>query len=94
MSLKKIINILFILFSIGIIIYSIGFIIDYMLIIKYSIENGFSNTELIFSKVDRKNEIEILLRYSAVIIVYAICALFYCVLITFSREPRINREKK
>ena len=83
MIMKKTVHILFFAFSLGMIIYSIVFIVDYTLIIKYSIETGFSDTEIIFPKIDRRNEIDILIRYSIAVlfyIMYALVILWYSII--------------
>lgn len=55
--------------------YCIGFIMDYLVTIKYTIDDGFSDSEIIFSKEERRIEIELLIKYSKVIIIYVFSAL-------------------
>ncbi len=66
-----ILDIIFVILSVIVIIYCFGFILDYLVIVKYTIDDGFSNTEIIISKEDRKEEIELFINYSKWVIIYA-----------------------
>lgn len=74
--MKKIILIVFIIFSLLIIGYGIVFIIDYYLIIKYSIEDCLPfGSDRIFEKNERIDEIYTLINYAKIVIVYVFYAL-------------------
>ena len=75
--MKKTISIIFIIFSLIIIGYGICFILDYYLVIKYSIEDclplGGKGTFPVVS--DRLDEIHALVNYAEIVVIYAIYAL-------------------
>lgn len=74
--LKKIILIIFVIFSLLMITYGIVFILDYFLVIKYSVEDCLplhGNTLPLES--ERLDEIHILINYAKIVVVYAIYAL-------------------
>lgn len=75
--IKKIILTIFACFSLFVIAYGIIFIIDYSLIIKYSIEDclPMHNNAASSSVNERLDEVSALIRYAKIIIAYAIYAL-------------------
>ncbi len=87
--MKKIILIIFVVLSLLIITYGIGFIMNYFLVIKYSVEDCLplcsSNT---LADNDRLNEIHTLITYATIIIAYAIYALSLVVYYIFSNNKK------
>lgn len=78
--IRKIILIVFIIFSLLILGYGIAFIIDYYLIIKYSIEDCLPfSSDRIFEKSERIDEIYTLINYAKVVIVYVFYALLLAI---------------
>lgn len=75
--MKKIVLIVFIIFSLLIIVYGLAFILNYYLVIKYSIEDCLPlNDRSVFPAMsDRLDEILLFINYAKVVIVYAAYAL-------------------
>ena len=75
--MKKVILMVFLIFSLLMIVYGIGFILNYYLVIKYSIEDclplGGKGTFPVAS--DRLDEIHALVNYAEIVVIYAIYAL-------------------
>lgn len=77
--MKKVILMVFLIFSLLMIVYGIGFILNYYLVIKYSIEDedclplGGKGTFPVVS--DRLDEIHALVNYAEIVVIYAIYAL-------------------
>ncbi len=75
--MKKVILMVFLIFSLLMIVYGIGFILNYYLMIKYSIEDclplGGKGTFPAVS--DRLDEIHALINYAKIVVIYVIYAL-------------------
>ena len=80
--MKKNISIIFIIFSLIIIGYGICFILDYYLVIKYSIEDclplDYKTISPMYNNAERLNEIHMLIYYAKITVAYAI----YAILVT------------
>lgn len=66
--------------SILLLIYNIGFQIDYMVIHKYTVDNGFPDKDIVFPKLERGAEINYLLLCSKIVLGYillVICLILY-----------------
>lgn len=68
----KIYTIVMIIATIVVMIYSFFFYLDYAVTYKYTIDNGFSNPDIIYPKVKREAEINYLLLLSKGIIGYSL----------------------
>jgi len=87
--IKKIILILFVGLSLLIITYGIGFIMNYFLVVKYSVEDCLplsGNGALADSS--RLNEIYTLITYAKIIVVYATCTMLLAVYCIFRIKKR------
>ena len=71
-KLIKTISIGVLVFSLLILVYCIGFYLDYMVTYKYTVDDGFSNIDITIPKSNRGDEIKYLLLYSKVIFSYAL----------------------
>ena len=68
----KISLIVILVISILLLIYNIGFQLDYMVTYKYTVDNGFSSKDIVYPKSDRGAEINYLLTCSKVIMGYLV----------------------
>lgn len=87
----KIYTVVMIIVSIIVLIYCFLFYLDYSVILKYTIDNGFSNTDIIYPKVKRKAEINYLLLLSIVFIGYSIFVIIGLIWWLFEKKIKINR---
>lgn len=89
--MKKISLIVFLIFSLLMIGYGIVFIMDYLLVIKYSIEDclPLQGDSTFPTESDRLNEIHALINYAKIVIIYAVCGLLLTVYCFFN----INKNK-
>lgn len=79
--MKKFLHIIFVIFSLLMIVYGIVFIMDYYLVIKYSIEDclPLHGNTVLPTKSDRLDEIHALINYAKIVVVYAVYALLLAV---------------
>lgn len=75
--MKKVILMVFLIFSLWMIVYGIGFILNYYLVIKYSIEDclPLGGKDTFPAVSDRFDEIHAFINYAKVVVIYAIYAL-------------------
>jgi len=72
--------------SIIVILYNLYLIVDYLVTLKYTVNNGFGNTDIIYSKINRESEMYNLIFYFFVMTLYA--------LITFISIVNISKNQK
>ena len=72
----QIYTVIMIIISLIVLVYCIFFYLDYAVTYKYTIDNGFSNTDIIFPKDKREAEINYLLILAKSLMGYSIFVIF------------------
>jgi hypothetical protein len=84
----KIYTVVMIIVSITVLIYCFFFYLDYAVTYKYTIDNGLSNTDIIYPKVKREAEINYLLFLSKAIMGYSIFVIIGLIMWLFGKRDK------
>jgi hypothetical protein len=85
---KKVVYLLIVIFSIALIVYCLGELIDCMIMYKYHFEDNFDDVDRTISYDSRKIELEIILNYLKVFMIY-----LFIITVYFLYRNKKHREK-
>jgi|GEM_PF-5606548 len=85
-------TVILIILSIIVLAYCFFFYLDYSVTYKYTIDNGFSNTDIIFPKDKREAEISYLLLLVKWLMVYSVLVIIGLIWWTIGKRNSIRKE--